>query len=99
MQYTLEWDPDKARDNEAKHGISFERAAEVLLDPLAMTIYDDSHSTADEDRWITMGLAGNDLLVVVHTFREVGPDDAHVRIISARPATKRERGQYEEKGA
>ena len=29
MQYTLEWDPNKARDNEAKHGISFERAAEV----------------------------------------------------------------------
>ena len=96
MEYTFEWDPAKARDNEAKHGISFERAAEVLLDPLAMTIYDDSHSTIDEDRWVTMGLAGTDLLVVVHTYRETGPKDAQVRIISARHATKRERSQYEE---
>ena len=96
MQYTMEWDPEKARENAAKHGVTFERAAEVLLDPLAMTIYDDSHSTRDEDRWITMGLVGNDLLVVVHTFQEVGPDEANVRIISARTATKRERAQYEE---
>jgi uncharacterized DUF497 family protein len=96
MQYTVEWDPDKARENEAKHGISFDNAAKVLLDPLAMTIYDDSHSTIDEDRWVTMGRSDEDLLVVVHTFRDAGPSDAHVRIISARHATKREREQYEE---
>jgi uncharacterized protein len=96
MQYTLEWDPQKARDNTAKHGVSFERAAEVLLDPLAMTIYDDDHSTSDEDRWVTMGHVGEELFVVVHTFREVAPDEAQVRIISARPATKRERDQYSE---
>lgn len=96
MQYTFEWDPDKARDNAAKHGVTFERAAEVLLDPFAMTIYDDSHSIHGEDRWITMGKVGDDLLVVVHTFDQDSSDEARVRIISARPATKRERTQYEE---
>jgi uncharacterized DUF497 family protein len=96
MQYTIEWDPDKARDNAAKHGVTFERAAEVLLDPLAMTIYDDSHSTQGDDRWITMGHVGDELIVVVHTFDEASSEEARVRIISARLATKRERAQYEE---
>lgn len=96
MQYTVEWDAAKARSNEAKHGVSFERAAEVLLDPLAMTIFDDSHSALHEDRWVTMGQVGGDLLVAVHTYEERGPDNALVRIISARHATKLERKQYEE---
>ena len=95
VQYTLEWDPEKARSNLAKHGVSFERAAAVLLDPLAMTIFDDDHSTSEEDRWVTMGLVGGDLLVVVHTFRDLAQDQAAVRILSARHATRRERATYE----
>jgi len=30
------WDPDKARRNLAKHGVSFEEAASALLDPFAL---------------------------------------------------------------
>ena len=96
MEYTFEWDPEKARENLRKHGISFEHAATVMQDLLALSIYDDSHSSGEEDRWITMGRAGNDLVVMVHTFREVSPDGAVVRIISARRATKNEQRQYEE---
>ena len=49
-----------------------------------------------EDRWITLGRdSGGKLLVVIHTWRESEPNTALVRVISARPATRREREQYE----
>ncbi|PYU97958.1 MAG: hypothetical protein DMG26_19935, partial [Acidobacteria bacterium] len=38
MRYTFEWDPIKAKENLRKHRISFDRAAEVFLDPLAISI-------------------------------------------------------------
>jgi hypothetical protein len=41
LQYNFEWDPYKAKQNLRKHKVSFERAAEVFLDPLAMSIYDE----------------------------------------------------------
>ena len=67
----------------------------VLLDPLTMTRFDDEHDD-DEDRWISVGRATNgQLLLVVHTFNATGPKMALVRLISARPATRREREQYE----
>ncbi|MGH8579050.1 MAG: BrnT family toxin, partial [Gammaproteobacteria bacterium] len=91
--YNFEWDPGKAGVNTRKHGVSFEQAAEVFLDPLQLATFDDSEV---EERWVTLGKAkdGN-LLVVVHTFEEQ-EDDATVRIISARKATKHEQRQYEE---
>ena len=45
--YEFEWDPLKADTNFAKHGVSFERAAEVFRDPLALTIPDDEHSVRE----------------------------------------------------
>lgn len=54
-------------------------------------------SCTQEERWLTLGQASNgSLVVVVHTFREVDTRKITVRIISARPATKHERRQYEE---
>ena len=86
----VEWDPLKAASNQSKHGVSFEDAATVFYDPLALTIPDSAHSS-DEDRFITMGLsAQGELLVVVHTDR-VGA----IRLISAREAAPRERRTYE----
>jgi hypothetical protein len=94
VQYNFEWDPAKARDNLQKHKISFERGAEVFLDPLALSIYDNKHSRG-EDRWITLGKDSNDiLLVVIHTFREVDNNNTSIRIISARRATRHEAKQY-----
>jgi len=94
-QYNFEWDPEKAQANVRKHRVSFEQASRVLEDPLAVSIYDDTHSSTDEDRWVTLGRAGDEVLVVVHTFREIDSDQVNVRIISARQATRHERQQYE----
>ncbi len=95
MNYNFEWDPDKAAANLKKHGIAFERAAQVFLDPVMVSIYDDDHSQ-EEERWITLGMDRNNvLLVVIHTFRDLDDANARIRIISARKATKRESRDYE----
>jgi len=94
LQYVFEWDPAKAGGNLRKHGVSFERAAQVFLDRSALSIYDRQHSRG-EDRWITLGKNGaNRLLVVVHTFREIARDLCRIRVISARRATRHEARQY-----
>jgi uncharacterized DUF497 family protein len=91
MPLTFEWDSRKARSNLAKHGVGFEEASTIFGDPLSLTIPDREHSLA-EKRYITMGRAFNDkLLVVVHTDR-----GDNIRIISARRASRRERTFYEE---
>jgi uncharacterized DUF497 family protein len=93
--YRFAWDPAKAIANRRKHGVSFEQAAAVFRDPLALSRYDVEHSEAEE-RWITLGLAETgQLLVVVHTVEEISEQEARVRIISARFATAHERRQYE----
>ncbi|MBJ6609187.1 MAG: BrnT family toxin [Candidatus Thiothrix moscowensis] len=96
VQYNFEWNPIKAETNRRKHGIGFEQAAEVFLDPLQMTLFDDSHSD-DEERWLTLGKTRKSgLLVVVHTLVEYHDNQTiTVRIISARPATRHEQQQYE----
>jgi len=87
----FEWDLKKARSNLAKHGASFDEASTVFQDVLSVTIEDPLHSTAEE-RFVLIGNScRNRLLVVVHTDR-----GERVRIISARPATRRERRSYEE---
>jgi uncharacterized DUF497 family protein len=53
MQYNFEWDPEKAMTNRRKHGVTFEEAASVFLDPRMLTVFDDEHSGA-EDRWLTL---------------------------------------------
>ncbi|MGD1069666.1 MAG: BrnT family toxin [Bryobacteraceae bacterium] len=96
FRYEFEWDPAKARINLNKHGVDFERAATVFLDPLALTIADEEHSDI-EVRWITLGkdTAGRYVLVV-HTFSQLDADRARIRLISARRPTKAEIGDYEE---
>ena len=89
MQF--EWNPTKAKKNLQKHGVSFQEAASVFYDPLAVSGVDPDHSETEE-RTITFGMSSSDrLLVVAHTER----GDA-IRIISARLATQHERHIYEE---
>lgn len=92
------WDEDKNLSNQRKHGVSFELAARVFLDPLHMSVQDRIED--GEQRWQTVGQIDDIAVVLVaHTFMEEGPTDAPVeviRIISARPATRRERKRYEE---
>jgi len=95
-RYTFEWDPIKAGQNLRKHGISFDRAAEVFLDPLAISIFDEEHSEREE-RWVTLGKDKRGIvLVLIHTLWEVAVGECKLRIISARKASRRETEQYEE---
>ena len=96
MHYEFDWDPVKERKNIRRHHISFRQAATIFRDPNQLSIYDEEHS-ADEDRWITMGLDSTGVLrVVVHTFEQVEEDSCRIRIISARNATSAEERQYQE---
>ena len=91
----ITWDPAKAVSNLAKHGVSFAEASGVLLDPLALTVFDAAHGDVEE-RWFTLGLSrGGRLLAVSHTYSVTGVDTVGVRVISAREASRRERRQYE----
>jgi uncharacterized protein len=87
----FEWDPAKARKNRRKHRVTFEEAATVYGDALALTYPDPDHSIS-EQRFITVGMSSaKRVLIVAHTER-----GASIRIISARKATHRERKHYEE---
>ena len=95
-QLEFAWDPAKAASNVTKHGVTFAQAATVLLDALALTVFDAAHSDLEE-RWFTLGMASNGkLLAVSHTYSATSATQAHVRIISAREATRNERRQYED---
>lgn len=96
MDIEFDWDPAKATKNFAKHGVTFENAITIFLDPTALTLFDED-SSIGEERWITLGqdrIAG--LLVVVHTHVEISEDRVYIRIISARKATKKEKKFYSE---
>jgi uncharacterized protein len=74
-----------------KHGVSFREAATSFGDPLSITIADVDHSEC-EARFLLVGVSvWQRVLVVAHA--EYGDE---IRIISARVATRRERGIYEE---
>jgi hypothetical protein len=94
MQLTFEWDEDKARAAYRKHRVRFEEAKTVFDDPFLLTYPDPDHS-ADEQRFVSIGLsAQGHTLVVIHTERE-----DRIRLISCRRATGHERRAYEEENA
>ena len=96
MEYRFKWDLEKGISNRRKHGVSFEQAATVFLDSDQLSIYDDDHSD-EEDRWVTLAMdSAGRTLVVVHTYIEIDLGEVVIRIISARNATRREIGQYQE---
>lgn len=88
----FEWDPTKAAANLAKHNVSFEDAATVFGDPLALIVADPRHSF-QEERFVLLGLSESQrLLAVMYADRGEA-----IRIISARRVTRREQRTYEEK--
>ena len=91
MVVRFEWDPQKAARNLAKHGVSFEEAATAFGDPLGR-IASDPRNSADEERFVLLGLSRGRRLVAV-MFAE---HEEAVRLISARLGTRRERREYEE---
>ena len=93
----FEWDPEKAKANEAKYGLSFEEAVELFRSaPDYLEIYDEQHSE-QEDRFIAIGPIQRGVIVVAYTER----DEDALRILSARMATKKEKQRFEafERGA
>jgi uncharacterized DUF497 family protein len=92
MSYRFEWDDDKARSNQMKHGVTFDEASTVFDDSLA-NIFDDVVHSIDERREIIIGHSLNDrLLLVCFTER----DKETIRIISVRLPTRKEQKDYEE---
>ncbi len=87
----FEWDLKKASANLKKHGVSFQEAATVFGDPLAITFEDPDHS-GGEERHLTFGLSLQGRLIVVsHIERK-----DRTRIISARLMGRKEKVIYEE---
>ena len=83
----IEWDDNKAAINRKKHGITFEKAAEIFLDDYRIEEIDEEHS-GDEERIRVIGIVEK-VLVVIYTER-----GEKYRIISARLADKGEKRRY-----
>lgn len=65
----FDWDSKKAEANLRKHGVSFDEAATVFLDPHAVSGPDPDHS-GGEERYITFGYSRfGRLHAVCHTYR------------------------------
>jgi uncharacterized DUF497 family protein len=91
----FEWDSEKNRVNQQKHGgIAFESAALVFNDPQA--VFRKDRIVTGEQRWHAIGAAEGAVLLVVHVYRMENRNDEEesIRIISAREANKCERRIY-----
>lgn len=91
MDVVFEWDPRKARLNLTRHGVTFEEATRAFVDPLAKIFEDVGHSAAERREILIGHSEPGRLLVVCFVERPTA-----VRLFSARPATSRERHDYEE---
>ncbi|NET88021.1 MAG: BrnT family toxin [Kamptonema sp. SIO1D9] len=86
----FEWDENKNRQNQQKHGISFEEAQEIFFG-IVITLIDERYED-DEIREISIGaIQGVIIVTVAHTER-----NNKIRLISARKATPKERKKYNE---
>jgi uncharacterized protein len=91
MALEFEWDASKARVNARKHAVTFAEGLSVFRDPLARLFDDPEHSGA-ERRELIIGHSADQRLLVVAFVERAG----RIRLISARPATTREREDYEQ---
>ena len=83
----FEWDDSKSLSNLKKHGLDFDEATKVWNDPMCVQAHLRSDS---EKRWAVTGEVSKDVwLTVIITYR-----GKHVRIISARKASKKEVDVY-----
>lgn len=90
----FEWDTEKNRSNQEKHGgIDFETASRVFADPNLMLRQD--RVIDGEQRWHGIGAVRKAIMLVVHVYREENSiGEEVIRIISAREANLRECGVY-----
>jgi uncharacterized protein len=90
----FDWDPQKAKANRLKHGVSFEEATTAFLDPEGLDGEDLEHSLTEPRRLRLANSASGRLLVIAYTTRRQG-DEEITRIISARRANRKERKRYQ----
>ena len=93
--YTLEgirftWGRRKALANIRKHGVTFETAAEVFLDPFLQVVEIQEDDEEEREAVIGMTIAWQILFVVYVTLPTA------FRLISAREVTQAERKRYED---
>ncbi len=65
---TFEWDEQKNKDNQNKHGVSFEIAQYAFADLNRIIAEDVSHS-GNEKRFYCIGKAGKGIITVRFTYR------------------------------
>ena len=88
------WDENKASSNLEKHSISFDEAILVFADPFFLMSQDRIEN--GEVWWQSIGeIEGVAVIIVAHTWYDDDGEE-HIRIISARPADKKERKRYEQ---
>ncbi|MBI2338903.1 MAG: BrnT family toxin [Deltaproteobacteria bacterium] len=89
----FDWDLWNVQKNEQKHGVSALEAESCFYDDKARIFEDLKHATRNENRFVLYGKGlENRVLMVGFTLRK-----SKVRIITARPASRKERKVYEEK--
>ena len=86
--FQFEWDDVKASTNVDKHGVSFEAAVEVFLDP-DLVLTDTTRAHDAEARIKATGRVGKKLFTAVFTRR-----GSSLRLISARRANLSEERAY-----
>jgi uncharacterized protein len=91
MSLLFEWDQQKAESNQQKHGVSFEEASTAFGDTLSITIPDPAHSEGEIRHLLIGATTARRVVVVAHTER-----GDNIRIINARPATRKEVRDYEQ---
>jgi uncharacterized DUF497 family protein len=89
----FEWDAREAAVNRTKHGVSFEEAGTVFGDPDALDGPDLRHSQ-EESRFLRLGRAATGRVLIVAYAVRRRDDGESIRIISARRASRKERGAY-----
>jgi uncharacterized DUF497 family protein len=90
-KFSFVWDERKDRQNQKKHGVSFEEAQSVFFDDAAREFFDPDHSE-NEERFLLVGRSYRlRVLLICHCYRE---SESVIRIISARRATNKERAVY-----
>lgn len=84
------WDAANEDKNLTKHQVTAQEAEEVFFDNQYKLLKDHPHSSK-EHRFIIIGITkSGKLLTIIFTVRH-----NYVRVISARPASRRERNLYE----
>jgi uncharacterized DUF497 family protein len=83
----------KAASNQSKHGVSFSEAATALDDPSGLDVHDPRHSSIEQRHYRVAMSARARIITVVYTPR-IEDGKTQYRLISARPASRRERRWY-----